>query len=362
MTILSRIFSWKRGEAAPTLGPTLPEGPLRAAGSHSPGDHDAVMRLALGHVASRAVYALTQLQVPDQLGFGTVAVAELARRTQTDERSLLRLLRAAAAMGLVVEEAERRFRLTGAGMTLRSDAPGHASAAAAALGGGAIWSAFGDFVESVKTGRPVYAGSIFDDMNEDAALRVSQSMIAFYGGEPEAVVEAYDFRVFGKVADIGGSSGDLLTTILRANPSLHGIVFDRPHVALHARRMIESRGVAGRCEFVGGSFFDEVPSGADAYILSHVINDWPEEKCLTILRNVRRAMPAHGRLLVVEQLITTGSDSDQAKFLDLVSLAISGGMHRTREEHAELLAKGGLRLTRVIDTRQPVSVVESEPV
>jgi hypothetical protein len=105
-----------------------------------------------------------------------------------------------------------------------------------------------------------------------------------------------------------------------------------------------------------------VPRGADAYILSHVINDWPEDSCRLILRNVRDAIPAHGRLLVIEQVITSGPGCDQARFLDLISLTISGGRHRTEAEHAALLAQAGFRLTRVIATRAPVSIIEAVPV
>jgi hypothetical protein len=328
----------------------------------SAADHQAVMQLALGGVASRAVHALVHLRVADHLQLGARNAADLARLTQTDERSLLRLLRASAALGLCTEETERCFCLTGAGAALRSDAPRHAASAIAALGSPAMWCALGGFLESMKTGQPVFTAPLFGEMSVKEASRTSETMLAFYGDEPEAVVAAYDFSGVRSVADIGGSSANLLTTILRANRALRGIVFDLPPVAPHAQRTIELHGVADRCQFIAGSFFEAVPVGADAYILSHVINDWPREKCLSILRNIRRAIPANGRLLVIEQLVTTSSDSDQAKFLDLISLAISGGTHRTREEHAQLLGNGGFRLTREIATREPVSILESEPI
>jgi hypothetical protein len=175
-------------------------------------------------------------------------------------------------------------------------------------------------------------------------------------------VEAYDFPEIRTLVDVGGSTGNLLTTILAANPEMRGIVFDLPAVEVSAKRLFAERGLTNRCEFAGGSFFERIPAGADAYVLSHVINDWPEEKCLLILRNVRKAVPAHGRLLVIEQVITSGHDSDQAKILDLISLTISGGRHRTAEEHAELMERTGFRLTRVVGTRQPVSILEGRPV
>jgi O-methyltransferase domain len=325
--------------------------------------HEHVMRLALGHVAARAVYALAHYRIPDRLAAAPSSAAELARATGAHEASLLRLLRASTAMGLMTEEEGRKFALTEAGAALRSDAPRHAANVAAAMGGAPMWQAFGEFIRSVETGEPSFAGPPpFGQMSPEAARAVGNTMLAFYGSEPAAIVEAYDFAEIGTLIDVGGSTGNLLATILAANPHVRGIVFDLPAVEAHARRLFEERSVSSRCEFIGGSFFEGVPSGGDAYVLSHVINDWPEEKCLSILRNVRKAMSAHARLLVIEQVITSGHDSDQAKFLDLISLTITGGRHRTEEEHAELMARAGLRLVRAVATSQPVSILEGRPV
>lgn len=313
------------------------------------------MRLALGHVAARAVYALAHYRIPDHL---PASVANLAKATGTHEASLLRLLRAGTALGLMTEEHDGRFALTDAGAALRSDAARHAANAATAMGGAPMWQAFGEFLHSVETGQPSFTAPLFGQMNAEAAAGVSKTMLAFYGTEPPAVVEAYDFSEIRTLVDIGGSTGNLLTTILAANPEMRGIVFDLPAVEAGAKRFFAERGLAARCEFIGGSFFESIPSGADAYVLSHVINDWPEEKCLAILRNVRKAAPPHARLLVIEQVITSGHESDQAKFLDLISLTISGGRHRTAEEHAALMERTGFRLTRVVETRKPVSILE----
>ena len=324
--------------------------------------HEHVMRLALGHVAARAVYALAHYRIPDHLAAAPSSAAELARVTGAHEASLLRLLRASTALGLMTEEEDRRFALTEAGAALRSDAPRSAANVAMAMGGAPMWQAFGEILHSVQTGEPSYAAPLFGPMTSEAADGVSRTMLAFYGTEPPAVADAYDFSEIRTLVDIGGSTGNLLTTILAANPAMRGIVFDLPSVEVHARRCFAERGVDARCEFIGGSFFDSIPADADAYVLSHVINDWPEEKCLGILRSVRKAAPSHARLLVIEQVITSGHDSDQAKFLDLISLTISGGRHRTAEEHAELMARAGFQLTRVIATREPVSILEARVV
>jgi len=327
--------------------------------------HASVMRLGLGHVASRMVHALARFRIADHLASGLRTPAELARVTGTHEPALLRLLRAASALGLVSEDANLGFLLTPMGEALRSDAPRHAASAVLALGDIGMWRAFGELAASVESGEPVLerTGGVkpFSAITAQTAERGAETQIAFYGDEPDAIAAAYDFSAVRVVADVGGSTGNLLTTILARNTAARGILFDLPYAAASARAMLERRGVAGRCEVISGSFFDSVPAGADAYLLSHVLHDWPEEQCATILGNVRRAIPAGGRLLVIEPLLTSGSDSDVAKFLDVIALAITGGRHRTLEEHRELLGRSGFRMTRAIACTG-VSIIESEPV
>jgi hypothetical protein len=325
--------------------------------------HEHVMRLALGFVASRTVHALVQFRIADHLAAGLRTPAELARVTSTHEPSLLRLLRAGCSLDLITEDAGERFTLTPNGEALRSDAPRRAASAVSALGGTAMWRAFGEFARSVESGEPLLertgGARPFSDVTAASFERTAETQLAFYGDEPAAIVDAYDFSTARVVADIGGSVGNLISTILDRNPSIRGILFDLPGIAPASRALLARRGVSDRCEVIPGSFFDALPSGADAYILSHVLHDWPEERCGTILRNVRRAIPAGGRLLVIEPLVTSGSDSDVAKFLDVIALAITGGRHRTLDEHRELLACNGFRMTRVIDAGA-ASIMESE--
>ena len=328
--------------------------------------HDYVMRLALGHVAARAVFAMVQLRIPDHLVGRPRSAGELATLTGVHAPSLLRLLRASSALELCTEDAEQRFSLTSAGEALRTDAPRHAASAIQGMGSPSIWKAFGEFVQCVTTGEPalerVGGATIFSDLSADQATRLSEAMLAYYGNEPAAVSAAYDFSGIGTLVDVGGNTGHMLTTLLRATPGMRGIVYDRPAAAEEARRLISARGLADRCAFVGGNFFGSVPPGGDAYLLSHVINDWAEDKCRAILQHVRRVIPTHGRLLIVEQLITQDRNSDRAKFLDLIALTISGGMHRTRDEHAALLASAGFQQMRVVPTHAHVSLIEGRPV
>jgi SAM-dependent methyltransferase len=327
--------------------------------------HAYVMRLALGHVASRTVHALVQFRIADHLAAGIRTPAELARVTATHEPSLLRLLRAASSLGLVSEDAGPRFALTPQGEALRSDAERHAASAVLALGTPGLWRAFGELASSIESGEPTLqrlgGAKPFSDPTVESAERTAETQFAFYGDEPDAIVDAYDFSHVRVLADIGGSAGNLIATILVRHAAMRGILFDRPYIAPASRALLEARGVADRCDVISGSFFDSVPAGADTYILSHVLHDWREDQCAAIVDNIRRVIPPGGRLLISEPLLTSGNDSDVAKFLDVIALAITGGRHRTLDEHRELLGRSGFRVTRAIDAGA-TSIIESEPV
>jgi len=188
----------------------------------------------------------------------------------------------------------------------------------------------------------------------------NEMMIAFHGSELPAVAAAYDFSACRTLIDVGGGIGNLLTTILLAHPHLRGVLYDVPHVAAQAKTLIASRNLNDRCSVSEGSFFDGVPAGGDTYLLSHIIHDWDEARCLAILGHIRRVLPPGGRLLVVEMVIPPGNDFHLGKLTDMVMLAFTpGGRERTADEYAALFGKAGLKLTRVVPTQSPVSVVEA---
>jgi SAM-dependent methyltransferase len=196
---------------------------------------------------------------------------------------------------------------------------------------------------------------------EDAA-HFNAAMIGYHGEEPSAIVEAYDFSGSGIVVDVGGGSGNLLRTILASNPSLRGVLFERPQVVPDAERNLKAAGVGDRCEFVGGDFLEAVPDGGDVYIMSHCIHNWDEQNCVRILANCRRSMPPRGRLLIVEAVISAGDEPDPAKILDLAMLVVPGGEERSADEYRILLEKSGFRLTRVMPTRTSASIIEAIPI
>jgi hypothetical protein len=274
-------------------------------------------------------------------------------------------MRTLASVGVFKEDQAHRFSLSPIGETLLSGAPGRATALI--IGGDLVWRSLEHALYSVQTGNTgfekAYGKPLFNwlaDQPEEAAL-FGETMVGFHGTEPEAVAAAYDFSRFSTIADIGGATGNMLTTILAKHPGTRGILFDLPHAVPHAGSFIQQSGMTGRIQIEAGNFFETVPTGADAYILSHVIHDWSEEQCLTILGHCRRAMDGGGRLLIVEMVLPDGDTPHFGKMLDILMLMLPGGRERTEREYRELLEKAEFRLTRVVHTASLASIVEAAP-
>ncbi len=327
--------------------------------------HAQLIQMGMSYWVSRALYAAAKLGLADRLEAGPRSAAELAGETGTHAPALHRLMRALAGLGVLTERDGQRFALTPLGEALKSGAPGSARATLLALAGPMCWEGFGEFMHSLETGKTgfekAFGMGIFDYLarNPEDAANFSQAMVGFHGAEPPAVAEAYDFSGFGTVVDVGGATGNMLAAVLGRHPEPRGVLFDLPHVVRDAPELFRARGVADRVRIEGGSFFETVPAGGDAYILSHVIHDWDEGQCLTILGHCRAAMKPDARLLIVEMVLPAGDAPHPGKMLDLTMLVMPGGQERTEAEYAALLDKAGFRLTRVVPTASAVSVVEA---
>jgi hypothetical protein len=274
-------------------------------------------------------------------------------------------MRALANLGILTEQTEQRFALTKLGEALRTGAPGSARSSVIFSGSASSQSGWNNVVYSIETGKPGFEkaqGVTFFDYlahhPEDASL-FSEMMVGLHSQEPAAVAAAYDFSVFETIVDVGGATGNMLAAVLSHHPKPRGILFDRPHVVTDALTLLNAKGVSNRVTIEAGDFFKSVPSMADAYILSHVIHDWDEDQCLTILGNVRKAMNPAGRLLLVEMVLPLGDTPHPGKMLDMTMLVSMGGQERTELEYGSLLIEAGFRLTRVVPTSSPASIVEA---
>jgi hypothetical protein len=312
---------------------------------------------------SQAIYAAAKFGIADHLKDGPRTVGELAGATSTNPDALYRLLRALASVGIFAESESRHFSLTPLAEPLRSDVAG-SKRALALMAGDEQFRTWAEIDYSISTGNvafdKVFGKPVFDYLADhpDKARIFDAAMVGIHGRESDAILKAYDFSAFGVVADIGGGNGSQMAQILGKHQRMKGILFDLPHVIERARARIQAASLLERCQLVSGSFFEAVPEGADAYVLRHIIHDWDEEKCLTILRNCHGAMRPSSKVLVIESVIPPGNEPFPGKFLDLVMLLIPGGKERTETEYRALFSRAGFELTRIVPTGAEVSVVE----
>ena len=334
--------------------------------SRGTGTLPKVFRIATAFWASQAVYAAAKLGLADALAQGPRSSDELAIELGADRDSLVRLALVLAELGVVALDHDGRIRLTEVGAPLQTGIPGSLHSMILTMGE-EHYQAWGKLIESIRNGRPgfdkVFGTPLFEHLQNNLAAgqTFNRAMTDFTSQVALAVILAYDFSRFQTLVDVGGGHGVLLRKILRSVPSMLGIVFDSSHVIAGAASHIEREGLEARCQAVAGDFFVSVLEGADGYILKNVLHDWDDEHALAILKNCRRAMRADSMLLLLEVVLPVEDDPLFGHLLDLNMLVMSGGRERTREEYRKLLEDSGFRLTRIIPTMAPVSILEALP-
>lgn len=335
-------------------------------GQSVPADpYSRIFEIVFNFWVARAVYAATRLGVPDQLACGPKTTAELAELVGADPRALYRLLRALAGIDIVEEVEPGRFGSTPLGEPLRTDVPGSLASLILLELGDSHHRAWGEVVHTVRTGAPAFDKAMDTPIwpyfanHPEMALILDRAMTGLTAMVATEVVEVYDFGPFRRIVDVGGGAGGFLEAILAGYPRADGVLFDLPYVIDNVRK----NGAEHKAyELVGGDFFVEVPGGGDLYLLKWVLHDWDDAACLAILKNCRTAINEHGRLLIVDTVIPPGNVPAAGKFIDLNMMVLSGGQERTAEEFDALLSAAGFRLSRILPTKSPSSVVEAVPV
>ena len=329
---------------------------------------EAMFQIILNFWMSRAVYIIAKLGLPDLLKDGPKTTNELAAATNTHAPSLYRVLRALASVGVLKTRDEGKFELTPVSELLVTDAPGSVRWFMISELGEEHYPAWGNLMHSVKTGEIAFDNAFemniweYFAKNPEKGALFNNSMSGVTAVVNEAITSGYDFSKFGKLVDVGGGHGALITGILKKNPNLKGVVFDAPEVISGTREKIAAARLSDRCETVGGDFFQAVPAGGDAYILKWIIHDWDDEKSIRILRNIRQHVSGDSRLIVVDAVVPETDVPDFSKFFDLNMLVMTGGKERTEAEFRQLFQSAGFKLLRVIKTDLPTSIIEGQPV
>ncbi len=302
-------------------------------------------------VTPMAVRVAATLRLADLIAGGTEQVDDLAQRTGTDADALGRVLRQLTCHGVFAEPSPGRFTLNDLAELLRSDHPaGMRAMFDLNEFGGRMDLVFTELMSTVRTGRPAWEAAFgmpfWDYLAAEPALAASfDAMMA--GSTRTAAAAAYDWSGVRHVVDVGGGTGALLAEVLRADAGIRGTLVDLPDTVARGRRLLAERGLDGRCDFVGQSFFDPLPAGADVYLLAAVLHDWDDEQATAILRRCAEAAGERGRVVIVESHGTAGDDPAMFAEMSLRMLVLSGGRERGVEDYRALAEAAGLAATGV---------------
>jgi hypothetical protein len=335
-------------------------------GSKGPQPAEQLFQMALGLMSTAALGCMAELEIADKLKGGPRSVGELASLAGVKEDALYRVMRALASAGIFEEGASRTFGLTPSAELLCRGVKGSMRNMVRWMATRMHFELFPEMMHSLKTGETVvekvYNVSCFEyfEKDTDTSEIFNDAMTDFSAVMIPAALEAYDFSYLnGKtLVDIAGGHGKVLTEILVKHPEIRGKLFDLDHVVSGATPKIEALGLTARCSTCSGDFFKEVPSG-DAYVMKNIIHDWDDAKATTILKNIHKASPGDARVILFEGVITAGNAPSLGKWIDLEMLLLPGGKERTEEEYRALFAGAGFRVTRVVETKSPLCVIEA---
>ncbi|SOD63848.1 Dimerisation domain-containing protein [Streptomyces zhaozhouensis] len=303
-----------------------------------------------GTFTAQCLGAAVRLGILDAIGDGQATAEQVATAAGTDPRATRRLLRALAAMRVLVEATPGVFQLQAGGHMLREGQFGGFNKLVRSFTEPHMVRAWENLADAVRTGEPTFpqhfGTGFYDYLDEhpelsadfNASMHEASSMTA------QLLPHQFDFGRFGTVVDVGGGDGTLLSAIMAQYPSVRGVVYDTASGLSEAEETMRRAGVADRFTAEAGDFFASVPAHGDVYILKSVLHNWNDEQCLRILRNVREALKEDGVLLIMDAVFPEQAQPEAiGNYLtDLNMLVNLGGQERTAEEFRALCAQAGL--------------------
>jgi hypothetical protein len=327
----------------------------------------AMFQLMNGGYVAGAVACVAELRIPDLVESGPKSADELAAQIGANAQALYRLMRATACVGVLSEGSNGKFSQTPLSSVLRTDATPGLRGWVAMYGREWHTRGWGMLSHCVRTGKqaideihgqPIF--QFFAQHPEESAI-FNEAMTNLSALDGPATAEAYSFAGLQTIVDVAGGHGALLAEILSRNPYMRGTLLEMPNVVEGAKSG-PLKPMLDRCSFASCDIFSDAVPAADAYIMKHIIHDWPDDKCVQILKACRKSVNPDGKLLVVDSVIQPGNNFEPGKFLDIQMLIFPGGRERTESQFRDIFNASGWKLTRLIPTAAAESIVEGVPV
>lgn len=316
--------------------------------------YERLVEFIIGAKIAAVLHVVVEKRLADVLARGPQTVGALADEVGIPVENLQRFLRALTQIGLFAEVVDGVFANTEVSEHLRSDVPYSLRNMVTVLDDEPVAQGWRRLSDVLASGQPAFDAvngiGFFDWIKADAgrSAEMASFMGGIYGPQGPKIAGGYPFGKFSTLIDIGGGNGHVLAAIVAKHPQVRGALFDLPPTADVAKKYLTERGMAARCEIVSGDFFDKVPDGYDAYMLKSCLHDWHDKKAIEILRSCRKAMPDHGRVLIVEIVLSPGRPIGHPhKLIDLEMMVTLGGKERSEQEFVALLTQAGLKLVSV---------------
>lgn len=313
-------------------------------------------------LVNAAMVTMAELGVADHMSESYVPVERLANACNADKDSLGRVLRFLASEGLVRMNVEGMVAHSEYSRMLQS---GHPLMVKEQLAVSANHEALIMASQGVQRGQIPFnirfGKSYFEYLAEhpELAKTFAEYMSVMTRVTEDAIFAAHAFRPFRLAVDIGGSHGTMLRRLLKEEPDANGIIFDLPHVVREAQGHLAAAPNANRISAIGGNFFEAVPEDADLYILKQILHDWNDTDCITILRNIGRAMAHGGRVAVIDIVLPETPTPHPGWTMDLMMLCLTGGRERKLSEVENLFVKAGFAIDAVTGTGSALSIIEA---
>jgi hypothetical protein len=329
-------------------------------------DRASLRLVAHGYYFSCALHAAVTLGFPEALAAGARTSDDLARELGTDPDATMRLLRFLASFGVLEGEAGGAYGLSDVGRHLLPDHPHSLQREVAMFSGAETFHAWGELSRTMKNGKPAFeqqhSARLFDYLaaTPSSAGRFHRAWHEITVTCARESMAAYDFSGVDTVTDVGGGYGIYLATVLEATPSLSGVLFDLPFSLDGAPAVLAEKGVTSRVTIVEGNAEESLPP-MELAIIKSVIHGCDDDQSRRILRNTANALPAQGKVLVIERVIPDDDQFHWSKLVDMTMMVMTGGRERTRSHYQRLFAESGLELTRVVDLECGFSLIEGQP-